>query len=423
MTTFDNLVRVDLSSEEFWSLTPEDRDSRFAELRRNCPVSWQPSIENPVIDSAGTQGYWAVVNHDDVSEVSRNPRTFSSSALFGGVTLEILPPSLAEATQSIIAMDGVRHSRLRKLITTTFTPRRMAGMDAAIQRAARDVVASVAHLGEVDFVSGIAERLPIWTICEIIGLPEDQRDRALVHANAMIGCKDPEFGGGDPAQALRDGVVAFTAMSLDLIDEKRDHPTDDLMSALIQAEVDGERLTDDEIRAFFILLFIAGNETTRHAISHGVHALDRFPDQRALLLDDFGAHLPGAIDEILRWSTPIMTFRRTAVERTELGGQTIEAGEHVVLFYSSANRDEQVFTDPWTFDITRTPNRHISFGGGGPHYCLGAHLARLELRHVLTEVYRQLPDLRIGAPRYVAGNFINAIGRMPAYFTPTGRRS
>lgn len=420
MTTPGNVASIDLSSEHFWALSPEDRDSRFAELRRNHPVSWQEPVENPVIPQSDARGYWAVVSHDGVSEVSRNPRTFSSSACFGGVTLEVLPPALAEATQSIIAMDGPRHSLLRRLITSTFTPRRMAQMDSAIGRAARDVVASVAHLGEVDFVSGIAERLPIWTICEILGLPEEERDRALVHANAMIGCKDEEYGHGDPAQALRDGVVAFTAMAFDLIDEKRDHPEDDLMSALIEAEADGERLTDDEIRAFFILLFIAGNETTRHSISHGVHALDRFPDQRALLLGDPDAHLPGAIEEIIRWSTPIMTFRRTAVERTELGGRTIEAGEHVVLFYSSANRDERVFTDPWTFDITRRPNRHIAFGGGGPHFCLGAHLARIELRHVLTEVYRQLPDLRVGTPRYVAGNFINAIGRMPVTFTASG---
>jgi cytochrome P450 len=230
----------------------------------------------------------------------------------------------------------------------------------------------------------------------------------------MIGCKDPEFGGPDPAQALRDGVVAFTSMAFDLIDEKRSQPTDDLMSALIQAEVDGKRLTDDEIRAFFVLLFIAGNETTRHSISHGVRALDVFPDQRALLLGDFDAHLNGAVEEMVRWSTPIMTFRRTALCRTELGGQTIEAGDHVVLFYSSANRDEEVFDDPWRFDITRGGNRHLAFGGGGPHFCLGAHLARIELKHIVTEVYRQLPDLRIGTPRYVAGNFVNGIGRMRA---------
>jgi cytochrome P450 len=326
---------------------------------------------------------------------------------------------MAEATQSIIAMDGPRHSRLRKLIASAFTPRQMARMDGAIRRAAHDVVASVAPLGEVDFVSGIAERLPIWTICEIIGLPEEERDRALVHANAMIGCKDEEFGGPDPAQALRDGVVAFTSMAFDLIDEKRAHPADDLMSALIEAEVDGKRLTDDEIRAFFVLLFIAGNETTRHSISHGVRALDVFPDQRTLLLDDFDAHISGAIEEIVRWSTPIMTFRRTAVERTVLGGQTIEAGEHVVLFYASANRDDAVFADPWRFDITRGPNRHIAFGGGGPHFCLGAHLARMELKHVLAEVYSQLPDLRIGTPRYVAGNFINGIGHLRATWRRT----
>jgi cytochrome P450 len=316
-------------------------------------------------------------------------------------------------------MDAPQHTRLRRLVAGAFTPRRMVLMDEAISRAARDIVARVAENSTVELVADIAERLPIWTICEIIGLPEHDRDQALRLSNIMTGCRDTGYHGyDDPAIALRESLVSFSAMTYELVDERRRYAADDLTSALIAAEVDGQRLTDDEIQAFLVLLFVAGNETTRHAISHGVLALSQFPEQRTLLMADLPGRISGAVEEILRWSTPIMTFRRTATRSVDLAGAHIDAGDAVIMFYSSANRDESVFRDPWQFDITRTPQPHIAFGGGGPHFCLGAHLARLELQHIFTEILCNLPDLSFGEPQLIAGNFTNGIGGLVGTAVP-----
>ncbi|GAA1644670.1 cytochrome P450 [Actinoplanes couchii] len=406
---------IDLSGVEFWGRSPRDRDRSLAVLRREAPVSRQRPLDDPVLPGAAGDGYWAVVGHAEVVAVSRDPETYSSDARYGGVTMEALPPALARATQSIIAMDAPEHALLRRLVSSAFTPRRMSLMDAAIRRAARDIVGAVAEPGrEFDFVAEVAEPLPIWAICEILGLDEPDRTWILPHANAMTGCRDPLFGGTDPIGALRDGLVAFGALTAELIDDRRRHPGDDLISALAEAEVDGERLTDDEIAAFVILLVIAGNETTRHAIAHGVKALRDSPEQWAAVAADPEGLLDGAVEEMVRWATPIMTFRRTVTRPALLGGHRVTPGESVVLFYESANRDESVFEDPWRFDIRRRPNRHIAFGGGGPHFCLGAVMARKQIRHLVAEVVTRLPGLELAEPRYVLGNFINAIGTMAA---------
>ncbi|KUL25682.1 cytochrome P450 [Actinoplanes awajinensis] len=405
---------VDLSSIAFWSRSPRERDRSLAILRRDRPVSRQRPLEDPVLPGAAGGGYWAVVGHAEVVAVSRDPQTYSSDARHGGVTMEALPPALARATQSIIAMDAPEHALLRRLVSSAFTPRRMTEMDGAIRRAARDIVAGAGAKEEFDFVADVAEPLPIWAICEILGLDEPDRTWILPHANAMTGCRDPEYGGADPIGALRDGLVAFGALTAELIDDRRRHPGEDLISALAEAEVDGERLTDDEIAAFVILLVIAGNETTRHAIAHGVKALRDTPEQWAAVAADPERHREGTVEEMVRWATPIMTFRRTVTRPALLGGHQVAPGESVVLFYESANRDETVFTDPWRFDIGRRPNRHIAFGGGGPHFCLGALMARKQIGHLVAEVVRQMPALELAEPRYVIGNFINAIGVMPA---------
>ena len=416
---------VDLSAEAFWRLSDSERDVLFARLRRERRVSWQRPLENPVMAGENQRGYWAVVRHADVVAVTRDPAAFSSAAEHGGVLMETLSPAVVRATQSIIAMDAPQHTRLRRLVSSAFTARRMAQMDESIRQAARDIVASLtgrafAGPARVEFVGDVAERLPIWTICEIIGLPAHERDRALHLSNVMAGCRDTAYHGyPNPVEALRDSLIAFSAILFELIDERRHYPDDDLTSALIEAEVDGHRLSDSEVQAFLLLLFIAGNETTRHAISHGMLALSRFPDQRRLLEADLPGRISAAVEEILRWSTPIMTFRRTATRDLRLGGSFINRGDAVVMFYSSANRDESVFPDPWRFDITRAPQSHIAFGGGGPHFCLGAHLARAELRHIFTETLRALPGLTVGKPRLVAGNFVNAIGRLPGTLLPT----
>lgn len=401
---------LDLSSLAFWSRNPRDRDLVLATLRRDAPVSWQPPLEDPVLPGSAGRGYWAVVRHADVVAVSREPEIFSSDSRFGGVTMEAIPPALARATQSIIAMDATEHVLLRRLVSSAFTARRMSELDLSIRRAARDIVAQAAVKPGFDFVRDVAERLPFWAICEILGLAEADRAWILPHANAMTGCRDL----ADPAAALRDGLMAFSSLTADLIDERRHHPEDDLISALVEAEVDGERLTDDEIAAFVILLVIAGNETTRHAITHGVKALHDDAAQWAAVREDPDGLLDSTVEEMIRWATPIMTFRRTVTRPARLADREVRPGDGVVLFYESANRDETVFRDPWFFDVRRRPNRHVAFGGGGPHFCLGALLARREIRHAVAEVLAQLPGLHLGEPRYVRGNFINAIGSMPA---------
>lgn len=405
---------MDLSSAAFWALPPRGRDRALAVLRRDRPVSWQRPLEDPVLPGNPGAGYWAVVRHADVVAVSRDPETYSSDARYGGVTMEAIPPAMARATQSIIAMDAPEHVLLRRLVSSAFSPRRMAELDGAIRRAAQRIVARAAERERFDFVTDVAEALPIWVICEILGLDESDRECILPHANAMTGCRDTTYVGTDPIDALRDGLVAFGSLTADLIDDRRRYPADDLIGALVSAEVEGERLTDDEITAFVILLVIAGNETTRHAIAHGVKALHDEPEQWAAVTADPGRLLDGAVEEMIRWASPIMTFRRTATRSARLGGRQIEAGDSVVLFYESANRDELVFPDPWRFDVRRQPNRHLAFGGGGPHFCLGAMLARREIWHLVAEVLTQLPRLSLGPPRYVMGNFINAIGSMPA---------
>jgi cytochrome P450 len=236
-------------------------------------------------------------------------------------------------------------------------------------------------------------------------------------ANALVGWNDPDvLDGREPLQMLFENIVELTSFSMSLAAERRAAPADDLLSALVSAEVDGQRLTDDEIGAFFVLLSVAGNDTTRHTISHTMVALSEFREQRALLLEDFEGRIESAVEEMIRWATPVMTFRRTALSDTSLGGQEIAAGDKVVMFYSSANRDEAVFDDPWQFDITRDPNRHVGFGGGGPHYCLGASLARTQLRAIFGELLRRIPDLEVGAPQYLVGNFIHGIRRLPFHF-------
>jgi cytochrome P450 len=248
----------------------------------------------------------------------------------------------------------------------------------------------------------------------MLGVPVEERDRMVKAVDDMVGHNDPEhIGDGDPFSTLLGGIATLHDIAQTLIDARRAAPAEDLMTALVQAEIDGQRLTDDELRSFFCLLAVAGNDTTRNTTSHGMKALLDNPEQMELLLSDFNRHIPTAIEEFLRWGTVVMTFRRTAREDTEVGGQRIAAGDKVVMFYSSANRDEGVFTDPWRFDITRNPNPHVAFGGGGVHFCMGNHVARMQMKALFGELLTRAPGLKLGEPEFLAGNFMHAIKRMP----------
>jgi cytochrome P450 len=311
-------------------------------------------------------------------------------------------------------MDAPRHTRLRRLVSAAFTPRQVARIEEQIARQASAIVDELVEQGDCDFVAQVSTRLPMWTISEMVGVPESDRLRITAAADAMVGWNDPDVvADRHPLQVIFESIVLVSAAACELAASRRRRPTDDLMSALVGAEIEGERLTEDEIAAFFVLLSVAGNDTTRHTISHTMRALREFPDQRARLVSGFDDHIGTAVEEMVRWATPVMTFRRTATRDVVLCGQEIGEGDKVALFYSSANRDERAFEQPERFDITRDPNQHVGFGGGGAHYCLGAALARVQLRTIFAQLLHRLPELEVGEPHYLVGNFINGISRMP----------
>jgi cytochrome P450 len=289
-----------------------------------------------------------------------------------------------------------------------------------VERVAARILDDVAERGECDFVTEIAARLPLWIICDMMGIPESQHRFVFDHSNVILGAGDPEYV-SDPAMIipkLLESGAELSKLAQDLGRHRVANPTDDLTTALVNAEVEGGRLSDAELGSFFVLLAVAGNETTRNAISHGMKALTDHPEQRRIWQQDFDAVAPTAVEEIVRWATPVIHFRRTATRDTEIRGQKIREGEKVVLFYSAANRDEEVFAEPFRFDVRRSPNEHVGFGGPGPHHCLGAHLARREITVMFRELFRRLPDIEVcGEPERLASMFIHGIKHMPCRFT------
>ena len=401
-----------LSTLAFWSQPPEDREPLFARLRAEEPVSWhRPPDDILGIEIPPDDGYWAIVRYDDVRAISRDPKRFQSGK---GVLFADAPPELLEATQSFLAMDAPRHTKLRGLVSSAFTPRQVKRIEDGIRASAEQIVVEAAEHGAGDFVDLVAKRLPLMTISDMIGVPEADRERVVAAADVIVTIADPDvYGDREPVMVLGEAVWTLTAFATELARHREQHPADDLMTALVQAEVDGERLPHAEIAAFFVLLSVAGNDTTRHTTSHGLRALTRNPDQRALLAEDLEGRMPAAVEELVRWATPVMTFRRTATEDVTLHGVDVQAGQKVVLFYGSANRDESAFDAPQRFDVTRDPSHHAGFGGGGPHYCLGASLARTQLRAIFTELLTRMPSIEAGQPEHFPGAFINGIRRMP----------
>ncbi len=408
---------VDLGSLDFWTLNAVERDRSFAVLRRDAPISRHQPLEDILgLDEGERQDYWAIVRHADVRRISRDPATFCSGQ---GVQFGDAPQEMLEASQSFLAMDAPRHTKLRGLVSRAFTPRHVARIEAAIKANASKIVKDAAKTGGGDFVELIAKRLPLVTISDMIGVPASDRERVVEAADVLVTASDPEvFGDREPIVVLGEALWTLTEFATELAAERESRPADDLMTALVQAELDGDRLTRAEIAAFFVLLSVAGNDTTRHTTSHGMHALTLHPDQRARLVEDLEGRLPNAVEEFIRWATPVMTFRRTTTREVELHGQRLGAGEKVVLFYNSANRDESAFDDPWRFDLTREPNRHVGFGGGGPHHCLGSSLARAQLRALFGELLRRLPDIEAGEPELFRNAFIHGVKRMECSFTP-----
>jgi len=407
---------VDLGSLEFWGRPAEERDVYFEQLREQEPLSLHEPPEDILdLPDQGRQSYWAVVRHEDIRRISRDPHTFRSG---DGVQFSDAPPEFLEASQSFLAMDAPRHTKLRGLVSAAFTPRQVARIEEGIRQNAVRVVAEAAPTGGGDFVELIAKRLPLMTISDMIGVPDSDRERVVAAADVLVSAADPEvFGDRPPVEVLGEALWTLTDFATQLAGEREGSPGDDLMSALVQAEVDGERLTHAEIAAFFVLLSVAGNDTTRHTTSHAMRALTVNPDQRALLAGALDARLPVAVEEFVRWASPVLTFRRTTTTEVELHGRSLPAGEKVVLFYHSGNRDQRAFEDPWRFDVARDPNRHLGFGGGGPHYCLGASLARTQLRSIFEEIFRVIPDIEAQEPELLRSSFIHGVKRMEVSFT------
>jgi cytochrome P450 len=406
---------IQLGTTGFWARPLDERDAAFAALRERCPIAFHPELETMEGAPEG-HGFWSITRYEDVRTVSRQPHIFSST---GGITLSNDSPDTREFFGSMIVLDDPRHSKLRLLVQRAFTPRTVAAIEENVRVRARELVAAAAEQGECDFVQAFAAPLPLQIICDMLGVPAADEKDVFDWTNVILGAGDPEFGGS--FDALVNAAFSMYGYAQALGQDRLDHPRDDLVSALMQAEVEGQRLSPAEFGSFFILLAVAGNETTRNAISWGMKQLTEHPDQRRAWMDDLPGRTPDAIEEIVRWGSPVIHMRRTALEDTRVGDTDIAAGDKVVMWYWSANRDESVFPDGHAFDILR-PNAkaQLGYGAGGPHFCLGANLARREITMMFHEIFQWLPDLEITSePARLLSPFINGIKRMDCAFTPT----
>jgi methyl-branched lipid omega-hydroxylase len=410
------LSDIDLGTWKFWAQDDDFRDGAFATLRREKPISFWEVPKQPDRDAGA--GHWALTRYDDVHYASRHPHIFSSVP---NITLGDNIPELAEFFGSMIVMDDPRHQRLRNIVSRAFTPRVVARTEESVRERARRLVdAMIAKHpdGTGEAVAELAGPLPLQVICDMMGIPEEDHQTVFHWTNVILGFGDPDLT-TDLDEFV--GVsMEFGAYASALADDRRASPCDDLTTSLVEAEVDGEKLSSSEIASFFMLLAIAGNETTRNAISHGVLALTRYPDERNKWWSDFEGLTHSAVEEVVRWASPVVYMRRRVTEDTELSGVRMTAGDKVSMWYCSANRDEAKFDDPYTFDVRRDPNPHVGFGGGGTHFCLGANLARREIAVAFEELHGRIPDIvATEEPARLLSAFIHGIKQLPVAWTPT----
>ena len=417
-------VAVDVSLADI-DLTDLDRwvqgvpNEWFRLLRREAPLYWQEERDG--------RGFWSFTRYEDVVGATKDYQTFSSAR--GGTSLMDLTPEQIAQRMSMLDADPPYHTRLRGIVNKAFTPRAIAAYEERIRALVREILGRAFEREEFDYVTEISMETPMWVLCEIMGTPPGDRRYLIELGDRMLGNTDPDTAGEFVVGAADLSEYAHLPFSspaaLEMFDyghalaaERRRVPANDITTRLIQAEVDGDRLSEHEFDLFFLLLVTAGNETTRHAISHGTHALLTHRDQLQRLVED-PSLVATAVEEVIRWASPLLHFRRTATRDVELHGQVVRENDKVALWYISANRDEQQFPDPLSFDIGRTPNRHVSFGLGGPHFCLGTHLARLELRVFLQEMLPYFPRLELaGEPERLRSNFFHGIKRMPVVYRP-----
>jgi cytochrome P450 len=402
-----------LSSRSFWSEPASQRAATFAELRRTAPVSEQRPSE--LSSAPQSRGFWAVTRHEDVRVVSRNAEVFCSGQ---GVGLGEAPIELLELNASFLVMDAPRHTRLRRIVSSAFTPRQVARLEDGISAEATRIVDDFVERGDGDVVADLAMKLPLWTISNMMGVPDSMREELYRSAEGQIASQDPEFAssGTDSAALAIESATTMHRLAAELIAKRRSQPGDDILSTLVHAELDGEPLSDQMLGGIFALFATGGNDTTRQSTSHGVKLFaDNPAEWRRLAADP--SLIGTAVEEIVRYASPVIHFRRTATRDTELAGVPIAQGDPVVMFYESANKDEAAFDAPERFDIGRDPNPHVGFGGGGPHFCLGANLARAQLRALFTRLSERVDTIEVGDPAYLTSNFINGIKRMPVAVT------
>ncbi len=397
---------VDLAdSRTFAAGVPHDY---FTFLRRHDPVHWQEEPAGP--------GFWAVTRYEDCVAVNRDYEHFSSFRR-GSLPFELPDDVVEQHRLMMVNMDPPLHTRYRRLVNKGFTPRMVSQLEETIHSVTDEIIDGVCEKGEAEFVTEVSSRLPLIVIAELLGVPAEDRDRMFDWSNRMVGYEDPEFGLTEEDAA--NASLELYAYAAQLFAEKRVGSHEDLMTVLANIELDGEQLTELELELFFLMLTIAGNETTRNLVSGAMLAFFEFPDQWERLRADRSL-LPSAVEEMLRFVSPVMNFRRTVTAPFELNGRKLAEDDKVIFFHSSANRDETVFADPMRFDVGRSPNPHMAFGGGGPHFCLGANLARMEIRVIFDHLLDRLPDLRPNGPAdRLQSQFINGVKHLPVAFTPS----
>jgi cytochrome P450 len=410
---------INLSDPEFWRRPWSEREFAFATLRSERPISYydEPVIEGTEFALPKGAGYYALTRYRDVATASRTPEVFLSGP--GAISQFDLPPEMIEYFSGLISTDNPRHARLRRIIANAFSPRNIRQVEESVVRVADRVLTQAIKSGTGDFMSDIAAPLPLEIICSMMGVPPSEYATVLQCSNVILSNGDHEFvpEGTDPIVALLEAGATLNGIMQEVGKSRLEHPVDDITGALVNAEIDEEKLTDQELASFFVELVIAGTETTRTAIGHGLLAFTEHPDQKARIIDDPEILTKTGTSEIVRWATPIMWMRRTLATDYQISGEDLKAGDKILLFYNSANRDEEAFDNPYTFDVGRTPNDHYGFGAPGPHFCLGTHLARREITVMWRNILRRTPRIRAtGEPIRLDSNFVNGIKHLPYRF-------
>jgi cytochrome P450 len=358
-------------------------------------------------------GFWACTRRADLAYVSQHPELFTSAR---GVALDPMPAEVQHIASFFLTMDPPQHTTYRRLISSAFTPRNVRQIEDQIHKSAVSIVDDLIGAGEIDFVAACSARLPMVTIMEMLGVPPADQPAVAQAAEKLFSMSDDEYSTlEERAQDTMNEIMLLNNTGAELARFRREHPGDDLMTSIVNAEVDGHRLTDEEMGAFLILLASAGNDTTKQTTTHAMMALVSNPAQRDWLVEDFENRIGPAVEEFVRWASPVMQFARFVTNDTEINGHPVKAGDKLGLFYCAANRDGSVFENPWQFNLQRSPNPHVGFGAGGPHFCLGNQLARTELRNLFREILTRLQRIEIGEPDLLYSSFVHGVKRLPAF--------